>query len=126
MKIFCREKNAHRYKNIIFNKIYEFDWNIKAKYKLPFNYQTLKKKINSIISQIRPDIIQAHSIFPAKLSSEFEIPSVFDVHEFSSNHSKVVDEMFRIRESQDKSKINKIKWFARMSIKKYMSKLWSE
>ena len=123
---FAGEKNAHEYRNIIFDKIYEFDWNIKAKYKLPFYYQTLKKKINNIINEIRPEIIHAHNIFPAKLASEFDIPFVFDDHEFSSNHGKVVYELFKIRESQDKSKLNKIRWFARKSIKKYMSKLWSE
>ena len=92
---FAGEKNAHEYRNIIFDKIYEFDWNIKAKYKLPFYYQTLKKKITNIINQIRPEIIHAHNIFPAKLASEFDIPFVFDDHEFSSNHSKVVYELLR-------------------------------
>ncbi len=123
---FAGEKNAHEYRNIIFNKIFEFNWNIKAKYKLPFYYQILKKKINNIINEIRPDIIHAHNIFPAKLASEFDVPFVFDDHEFSSNHSKVVYELFKLRESQDKSKLNKIRWFARKSIKRYMSKLWSE
>ena len=123
---FAGEKNAHEYRNVIFNKIYEFDWNIKAKYKLPFYYQTLKKKINNIIREISPDIIHAHNIFPAKLASELNIPFVFDDHEYSSNHSKVVYELFKIRESQDKSKFKKIRWLARKSIKIYMSKLWTE
>ena len=123
---FAGEKNAHEYRNIIFNKIYEFQWNIKAKYKLPFYYQILKKKINNIIKEIRPDIIHAHNILPAKIASEFDIPFVFDDHEYSSKHSKVIYEAFKIRESQDKSKLNKIRWMARKSVKKYMSKLWME
>ena len=121
---FAGEKNSPQYRNIIFEKIYEFDWNIRAKYKLPFYYQTLKKKINNIISELRPDIIHAHNIFPAKLASEFDIPFVFDDHEYCSNHGKVVYEWFKIRESQDQSKLDKIRWFARKSVKKYMSKLW--
>ena len=123
---FAGEKNEHEYRNIIFNKVYEFEWNIKAKYKLPFYYQILKKKINNIIKEIRPDIIHAHNIFPAKIASEFDIPFVFDDHEYSSMHSKVVYETFKIRESQDKSKLNKIRWIAKKSVKKYMSKLWIE
>lgn len=37
------EKNVHEYRNITFNKIFEFPWNIKAKCKLPLSYQILKK-----------------------------------------------------------------------------------
>ena len=60
---FAGEKNVHEYRNITFNKIYEFNWNIKAKYQLPLYYQTLKKKISNIIKEIRPDIIHALIFF---------------------------------------------------------------
>jgi glycosyltransferase involved in cell wall biosynthesis len=123
---FAGEKNVHEYRNITFNKIFEFPWNIKAKYQLPLYYQILKKKIKSVIMEIRPDIIHAHNILPAKIASEFEIPFVFDDHEYSSNHSKVVYETFKIRESQEKLKLNKLRWIARKSVKKYMGKLWME
>ncbi len=123
---FAGQKNVHEYKNITFNKIFEFPWNIKAKYQLPFFYQILKKKIKAVIDEIRPEIIHAHNILPAKIASEFDIPFVFDDHEYSSNHSKVVYETFKIRESQDKFKLNRIRWMARKSVKKYMSKLWME
>ena len=56
----------------------------------------------------------------------FDIPFVFDDHEYSSAHGRVVYETFKIRESQDKSKINKIRWIARKSVKRYMAKLWRE
>jgi glycosyltransferase involved in cell wall biosynthesis len=123
---FVGDKNRDDYKNVIFNKVYEIPWNIKAKYKFPFYYQILKKKINAVINEIRPDIIHAHNIFPAKIATEFDIPFVFDDHEYSSNHSKVVYETFKIRASEDKSKLNKLRWIARKSVKRYMSKLWSE
>ena len=58
--------------------------------------------------------------------SELDIPFVFDDHEYSSMHGKVIYESFMIRESLDKSKKNKIRWMARKSLKRYMSKLWME
>jgi hypothetical protein len=41
---FAGERKKDDYKNVIFNKVYEIPWNIKAKYKFPFYYQILKKK----------------------------------------------------------------------------------
>ena len=92
---------------------------MRAKYKFPFSYQRVKKKIHNIIDEIRPDIIHAHNILPAKIASEFEIPLVFDDHEYSSMHGKVIYEFFKIRESLDNSKKNKIRWIARKSLKRY-------
>ena len=123
---FAGENSIHNYSNFIFNKIYQFHWNFRAKYKFPFFYQIVKKKINNIIKEIRPDIIHAHNILPAKIASEFDIPFVFDDHEYSSMHGKVIYESFMIRESLDKSKKNKIRWIARKSLKRHMSKLWTE
>ena len=123
---FAGENNVRDYKNFIFNKIFQFHWDMRAKYKFPFSYQRVKKKIHNIIDEIRPDIIHAHNILPAKIASEFEIPLVFDDHEYSSMHGKVIYEFFKIRESLDNSKKNKIRWIARKSLKRYMSKLWIE
>jgi glycosyltransferase involved in cell wall biosynthesis len=123
---FAGEQNNHKYKNFIFNKIYQIHWNFRAKYKFPFFYQILKKKINNVIQEIRPDVIHAHNIFPAKIASESDIPFVFDDHEYSSMHGKVIYESFKIRQSLDKSKKNKIRWIARKSLKRYMSNLWTE
>jgi glycosyltransferase involved in cell wall biosynthesis len=123
---FAGEQNKHNYKNSIFNKIYQIHWNFRAKYKFPFFYQILKKKINNVIQEIRPDVIHAHNIFPAKIASESDIPFVFDDHEYSSMHGKVIYESFKIRQSLDKSKKNKIRWIARKSLKRYMSNLWTE
>ena len=121
---FAGENNVRDYRNFIFDKIYQFHWNMRAKYKFPFSYQIVKKKIKNIIKEIRPDIIHAHNILPAKIASEFDIPFVFDDHEYSSMHGKVIYEFFKVRESLDKSKKNKIRWIARKSLKRYMSKLW--
>ena len=63
---FAGQKKSADYVNKIFNKIYEIEINILAKYKTPFYYQIGKTKINNVIKEIRPDIIHAHNILPAK------------------------------------------------------------
>jgi glycosyltransferase involved in cell wall biosynthesis len=123
---FVGAQNKIDYNNVIFDKIYEIKWDIKAKYKFPFYYQILKRKINKVIKEIRPDIIHAHNILPAKIASEFDIPFVFDDHEYSSMYGKIIYEFFKVRESLDKTKKNKIRWIARKSLKRYMYKLWVE
>ena len=71
MTFFCRSKKKYGYTNKFFNKIYEIEIDIIAKYKFPFFYQIVKKKINNIIKELRPDIIHAHNIFSGKIASEF-------------------------------------------------------
>lgn len=114
------------YNNVIFDKIYEIKWDIQAKYKFPFYYQLLKRKIKEVIKEVRPDIIHAHNIFPAKIASEFDIPFVYDDHEYSSMYGRIVHETFELLESQAKTTSNKIKWFIRKNIKAYMSNLWTQ
>jgi glycosyltransferase involved in cell wall biosynthesis len=114
------------YSNVIFDKIYEIKWDIKAKYKFPFYYHILKRKISKVIEEVRPDIVHAHNILPAKIASEFDIPFVYDDHEYSSMYGRIVHETFEILESQAKSTSNKIRWFIKKNIKAYMSNLWTE
>ena len=123
---FAGQKKREDYLNDIFNKIYEIEINIIVKYKFPFYYQIVKKKINNIIKEIRPDIIHAHNIFCGKIATEFDIPFVFDDHEYSSMYGKIVHETFKTLESQATSTSNKIRWCIRKNIKAYMSNLWTK
>jgi glycosyltransferase involved in cell wall biosynthesis len=123
---FTGQINIEDYTNSIFNRIYKIEINIKAKYKIPFYYQIVKKKIHSIIDEIRPDIIHAHNIFSGKIASEFDIPLVFDDHEYSSMHGKLVYEALKILESQNISPSKKLRWFTQKYVKKHLSKLWIE
>lgn len=113
------------YRNLIFDKIYEIKFDVKAKYRFPFYYQILKSKINKVIKEVRPDVLHAHNILAAKISSEFDIPFVYDDHEYASMYGRIVHETFEILESQANSASNKIKWFIRKNIKAYMSNLWT-
>ena len=58
---FAGEKNSPHYRNIIFEKIYEFHWNLTVKNKLPFYYQTLKN-INNFLANLNLRLFM-HTIF---------------------------------------------------------------
>ena len=123
---FAGQKKKYGYTNKIFNKIYEIEINIIAKYKFPFYYQIVKKKINNIIKEIRPDIIHAHNIFSGKIASEFDIPFVFDDHEYSSMYGKLVAEASKRLESQNILTLKKFNYFVKKYVKRHLSNLWIE
>ena len=123
---FAGQKKSDDYVNKIFNKIYEIEINILAKYKSPFYYQIVKKNFNNILKEIRPDIIHAHNIFSGKIASEFDIPFVFDDHEYSSKHGQLVYEASKIVESQNISTSKKLRWFGQKYVKGHLSNLWTK
>ena len=49
---FAGENTKHNYRNFIFNKIYQFHWNFRAKYKFPFYYQIEKKKLITLSKKL--------------------------------------------------------------------------
>jgi hypothetical protein len=70
------------YVNTIFSKLYGIIWTAKARYGIPVYWGYVKKQVASIIKDVRPDIVHAHNIFSAKMISEFNIPFVYDDHEY--------------------------------------------
>lgn len=49
---FVGAKKQTDYRNLIFDRIYEISWNIKAKYRFPFYYQLLKKKLKILLKKL--------------------------------------------------------------------------
>jgi hypothetical protein len=97
------------YNRKIFSKIYEISWTAKARLGIPFYWHSVKKQIEKIVREVKPDIVHAHNLFSAKMISEFELPFVYDDHEYWSTHSKLLTEMKNgklIRESKMKQKNN--------------------
>ena len=43
-----------------------------------------KKQLGKVMRESKPDLVHAHNIFSAKIISEFDIPFVFDDHEYTS------------------------------------------
>jgi hypothetical protein len=74
----------------MFTKIYEINWTAGARRGLPVYWSSVKKQMERILREIRPDVIHAHNIFSAKMASEFGFPFVYNDYEYWSKHSLVV------------------------------------
>jgi glycosyltransferase involved in cell wall biosynthesis len=81
-----------------FSKVYEIDWAEGAKFGIPFYLHYVKKQIEKVIRDVRPDIIHAHNIFAAKIISKFGIPFVFDDHEYTSVFAKALAEPVKLND----------------------------
>ena len=91
--IFAGRKSPVSYDRKIFLKIYEVNWTAKARLGIPFYWRTVKKQIEKLIRDVKPDIVHAHNIFSAKMISEFGVPFVYDDHEYWSRSSRLLIEM---------------------------------
>lgn len=96
--VFAGSKSPFIYNRNTFSKIYEVIWTAKARYGFPYYWHMVKKQIFQIIKEVLPDIVHAHNIFSAKMMLEFDIPFVYDDHEFWSRHSQLLLEMDKINE----------------------------
>jgi glycosyltransferase involved in cell wall biosynthesis len=80
-------------KSVVFSKIYEINWTAKARLGIPFYWHSVKKQVDKVIKELKPDIVHAHNIFSAKMISEFGLPFVYDDHEYWSIFSMLLSEM---------------------------------
>lgn len=108
----------------VFSKIYEIIWTDNAMRGFPFYQNKVKKQIKKIVEEIRPDIIHAHNIFAAKVTSDFGIPLVFDNHEFWKIYSKVRLEKDLQLSNTKKYQRNPIRRSLREIIIKYSANSW--
>jgi glycosyltransferase involved in cell wall biosynthesis len=66
----------------VFSEVFLVHWTPRARRGIPFYWRSVKKQLEWVIKETRPDIVHAHNIFSAKMVSEFGIPFVYDDHEF--------------------------------------------
>src|SRR5215472_17595497 len=81
------------YNNKTFSEIYNLVWTAKARFGIPFYWHSVKKQLEKIIRQARPDIVHAHNIFSAKMISEFDVPFVYDDHEYWPLQARLLKEL---------------------------------
>ena len=89
--IFCGR--GSNYKTTLFQKIYQINWNAKARLGVPLYWKSVKRQLAKVLNETRPDIVHAHNIFSARMISEFKVPFVYDDHEFWSASSRLLNEM---------------------------------
>ena len=87
------------YEGSIFSEIFHVRWTPRARRGIPFYWQAVKKQLEAVLKETRPDVVHAHNIFSAKMVSEFGIPFVYDDHEFWSRLSMLLREMGLKKES---------------------------
>ncbi|MGI0049396.1 MAG: glycosyltransferase, partial [Nitrososphaera sp.] len=106
----------------IFARIFVLPWESNAALKWwargsavgnPLYWFAMKKHINRLVDELRPDIIHAHNLYSAKIVSSLKIPFVYDDHEFWSQRPRINRDNIR-RPS------------VRRVIDRYVSWLWSE
>ncbi|HEU4824338.1 MAG TPA: hypothetical protein VFS97_13005, partial [Nitrososphaeraceae archaeon] len=79
-EVFFAGRVSNSYSGNAFSKIYKIGWTAKARLGLPFYWHSVKKQVEKVLNETKPDVIHAHNIFSAKMASEFGIPFVYDDH----------------------------------------------
>jgi len=113
------------YDNKTFSKIYSLVWTAKARFGIPFYWRSVKKQVEKIIRQARPDIIHAHNIFSAKMVSEFDLPFIYDDHEYWPIQARLLKEIDDLS-SLDKSFFERLRRIRRKFINNYALRLWTK
>ncbi|MGI0023029.1 MAG: glycosyltransferase [Nitrososphaeraceae archaeon] len=85
-------RESKNYIGKTFSKIFTVNWTAGARMGFPFYWQSVKKQVEKVIREVRPDLVHAHNIFSAKMISEFGLPFVYDDHENWSKQSRILIE----------------------------------
>lgn len=81
-EVFFAGGKSTNYTTKVFSRVYEVSWSRIARYGIPYYWHCVKKQLAKVLRDSRPDIVHAHNIFSAKMISEFDIPFVYDDHEY--------------------------------------------
>jgi glycosyltransferase involved in cell wall biosynthesis len=133
--VFFAGRLSNAYPGNSFSKIYNINWNAKSRLGLPFYSHSVKRQLSQILSETKPDVIHAHNIFSAKMASEFEIPFVYDDHEYWSRLSLLLKEMAHTSALNEeslgqkgflKTTMDKATQIRRSAINSYAIRLWTK
>ena len=133
--VFFAGKLSNDYSRKSFAKIYKINWNAKARLGLPYYSDSIKKQLDQVLKETKPDVIHAHNIFSAKMVSEFGIPFVYDDHEYWSRLSQLLREIARAKDlhgestrhkGYSKMMLSKATNIRRSLINSYAIKLWTK
>ena len=97
--------NAEQARSNVFKQVFPLPWTRSSRLALPPAWERLKKSFRRILDSVKPDIIHAHNLFAAKLASEFDVPLVFDDHEYMSMRVKALTETLKNKSVRKKSSL---------------------
>jgi glycosyltransferase involved in cell wall biosynthesis len=95
---FAGERPREGYASFAFSKLLEVDWMVGFRVDRvsagmvgiqPY-WNQIKKQVQRVVDEVRPDVIHAHDIYPGKMALELGLPFVYDDHEYWSKHSSLV------------------------------------
>jgi len=116
-ELFFAGRLTSKSKSVIFSEIHQVKWTAGGMVGIPYYYHNVKKQIEKLVKQIRPDIVHAHNIGSAKISYDLGLPAVFDDHEYFSMLSRVNAENLKTQNFQNsQSGINKLKRKMKLSL----------
>jgi glycosyltransferase involved in cell wall biosynthesis len=124
-----------KYSGKIFSRVFEIQWTPRARRAVPLYWRSVKRQLSQILSETKPDVIHAHNIFSAKMASEFEIPFVYDDHEYWSRLSLLLKEMAHTSALNEeslgqkgflKTTMDKATQIRRSAINSYAIRLWTK
>jgi hypothetical protein len=121
------------YNRNTFSKIYEINWTAKARLGILLYWRSVKKQFERVIKETKPDLVHAHNIFSAKMISEFDIPFVYDDHEYWSRHSQLLTEMVgklswrgKAKDDNNNIAVELPRKVRRLLINNYAIRLWTK
>ncbi|HJU80102.1 MAG TPA: glycosyltransferase [Nitrososphaeraceae archaeon] len=100
-ELFFAGRLKNRAKYTIFSEVHRVNWTAGGMVGIPYYYHRVKKQIEKLVNQIRPDIVHAHNIGSAKISYDLGLPAVFDNHEYFAMLSRVNAENIKIQNIQN-------------------------
>src|ERR671914_3128657 len=133
--VFFAGKLSNDYSTESFAKISKITWKAKATLGAPYYSDSIKKQLDQVLKETKPDVIHAHNIFSAKMVSEFGIPFLYDDHEYWSHLSLILREIARAtnlhgestrQKGYSKMMLSKATNFRRSLINSYAIKLWTK
>jgi glycosyl transferase family 4 len=120
--------DSKNYHTKTFSKICGIKWTERARRGIPFYWHSVKKQVERVIREVRPDIVHAHDVFSAKMISEFGLPFVYDDHEYWSEFPKILSEADETLSEQPKGGLPRkvLRRVARNFLKRYSIHLWTK
>ena len=95
----------------IFSETYPIEWTASAMLGIPYYYHCVKKQIERLAQQVRPDIVHSHNIGSAKISLDLNLPTVFDDHEYMHYYDPMTMQYNSISIPESESLVSLIDWF---------------
>lgn len=100
-ELFFAGRLTNKTNSTIFSEVHRVKWTVGGLVGVPYYYHRVKKQIEKLVNQIRPDIVHAHNIGSAKISLDLGLPAVFDNHEYFGMLSRVNEENIKIQNIQN-------------------------